>query len=71
MRFRLTYYQTKLNNKYEAENRFEYLGDAKSIWELWYLLTKNMDDQHVEIFSLNGIKQQPHIGISGLQDYTL
>lgn len=71
MQFRLVLYKTKEENKYEAEERFEYLGNRESIWYLWYAYIKEMGYPHVEVYSLNGIKQKPEDGISGLQYYSL
>jgi hypothetical protein len=73
MRFRLTFYKTLSDNKFDSDNRFEYLGDAESIWNLWFLLTKTLNYKHVEVFSLDGVKQKPENGGPGLglQDYNL
>lgn len=69
--FRLTFYDTTKDNKYEATDRHEYLGNKESVFKLWYLLTKVLGKKHVEIFSLDGQKQNPESGLLGLTDYNL
>lgn len=71
MRFRLVHYVTREQNKYQAENRHEYLGDGKAIWNLWYLLHREMKYPHVEVFSLDGTKLEPESGLHAMQDYNV
>jgi hypothetical protein len=68
MQFRLVFYNTKSENKYDAEYRYEYFGNRESIWYLWFTLK---DSGHVEVFSLDGRKQEPEKGISGLVGYNI
>lgn len=65
MEFRLLWHKTGSDDKYMAEHRFEYLGGRESIWNLWCFLC-NQGQKHVEIYNLDGLKQQPHLGIGGL-----
>ena len=71
MQFRLVIYRTKEENKYYADDRHEYLGDRDAIWYLWYAFTKELGYKHVEVYSLDGTKQHPEKGISGLTGYNL
>lgn len=71
MRFRLTWYDTDDELKYSTEARYEYLGDRDAIFTLWFLLTNTLKKKHVEVFSLNGVKQHPELGFAGLTDYVL
>lgn len=68
MQFRLTFYKTTSKNKYDSETRHEYFGNRESIWYLWFILK---DEGHVEVFSLDGRKQEPEKGISGMIGYTI
>ncbi len=69
MRFRLVFHDTQDDNKYAANKVHEYLGDREAIWQLWYMLTKTLKMKHVEVFSLDGTKQEPEKGYPGLVDY--
>ena len=69
--FRLTWYRTESENKYDAETRCEYIGDRDSIWSLWATLTKQLDYKHVEVFSLDGTRQEPELGRYGLTGYNV
>lgn len=71
MRFRLVLYRTNDENKYYAYDRHEYLGDKDATWYLWYNLVKELGNKHVEVYSLDGIKQHPEKGIHGLMDYSV
>ena len=71
MKFRLVLWDTPSEFKYDAERRFEYLGDALAIWSLWFMLTKQLQKIHVEVYSLDGVRQYPENGLSGLVDYNL
>ena len=71
MRFRLVLYRTKEDNKLYADNRHEYFGDKAAIWYLWYAFTKELGYKHVEVFSLDGIKQEPEKGIAGMIEYSI
>lgn len=69
MRFRLVMHDTKKDNKYDAERRYEFLGNREAIWFLWFTL-KEQGAKHVEVFNLAGNKQSPQDGIHGLFDYS-
>lgn len=71
MRFRLVFYDTNDENKYATESRHEYLGDRDAIWYLWFLLTRTLGKKHIEVFALDGTKQNPDIGLHGMSDYGL
>lgn len=71
MRFRLVFHDTNEENKYAANDRHEYLGDREAIWHLWFLLTRTLGKKHIEIFSLDGTKQQPEVGLHGMCDYNV
>ncbi|MDD5151758.1 MAG: hypothetical protein PHC28_14985 [Flavobacterium sp.] len=45
-------------------DRYEYIGDLKSTWKLWYELTVNCEYRFVEVFTLEGIKCDPEKGIN-------
>lgn len=66
MRFRLVCYNTKMDDRREANNAYEYLGDAESIFFLWHTLSKDMP--HVEVFNLAGHKLDPRNGIYAMVD---
>jgi len=61
MNYRLVVYNTNSENKYDADNKYEYLGDAESILMLWSLFTKAgiYGCRHVEIYDLDGTRQYP------------
>lgn len=71
MRFRLVIYDTKSDNKFDAERRYEILGDRNAIWFMWFTLTREQKYKHVEVFHINGAKLQPEKGIAGMEDYSL
>lgn len=71
MRFRLVCWDTTSEHEYDAKYRYEYLGDALSIWSLWFMMTKQLQKQHVKVYSLDGIKQEPEKGMQGLKDYNV
>lgn len=71
MRFRLAVYHTTSANKYNAEMRHEYFGDADSIWHLWFHFARQMNFQHVEVYSLDGQRIHPEKGLNAMTDYTL
>ncbi len=73
MRFRLTWYDTQSDCKYDAEgeHRHEYLGSSRAIWSLWFLLVKKFGHKHVEVFSIDGTKQEPEKGHVGMIGYGL
>ena len=71
MRFRLVFHNTNEENKYAADARHEYLGDRDAIWHLWYVLVRQIGKKHVEVFSLDGTKQRPEIGLHGMSDYNV
>lgn len=71
MQFRLVLYRTREDNKYQAEDKYEYLGNRDEIWYLWYVFAKEMKYPHVEVFALNGIKQKPEEGYNGVKYYSL
>jgi hypothetical protein len=67
MRFRLVIRDTNSDNKYDADSCYEFLGDKESIMFLW-IQFKKMGKNHVEVFSLDGTKQEPEKGVNGLCD---
>ena len=71
MKFRLVCWDTTSDNKYDAEKRYEYLGNALSIWNLWFMLVRQLQKQHVEVYNLNGLRQEPEKGLTGLGDYNV
>lgn len=54
-----------------TESRYEYLGDRDAIWHLWFMLARTLDKKHVEVFALDGSKQSPEFGLSGMSDYNV
>lgn len=71
MRFRLVWYDTHYDDKFlcENEHRFEYFGSALAIHHLWFVLTR-MGNKHVEVYSLDGRRQEPEKGLrGGMIDY--
>ena len=69
MRFRLLWFRTKEENKYEAQEVQEYLGDKKDIWLLWYTL-KEIGWPHVEVYHISGYLCEPEKGIlTGMPDF--
>jgi hypothetical protein len=64
------WYKTKSENKFDANEKHEYLGDRESIWNLWYRLTKILNEKYVEVYSLDGRRQTPELGLQGLIDYS-
>ena len=71
MKFRLVCYDTEDEIKYCADKRYEYLGNKEDIWQLWFMLTSQLNKFHVEIYSLDGLRQEPEKGINGLSDYNV
>jgi len=71
MEFRVVLYDTNSEDKYEAENRYEYFGDRDSMWYLWFTLSNKCGQKHVEMFNLAGDKQQPEKGLSGMIGYSI
>lgn len=71
MRFRLVLYDTADENKYATESRHEFFGDLDAIWHLWFILTRTLGKKHVEVFSLDGTKQRPDLGSTGMGDYNI
>lgn len=71
MRFRLVVYETSESNKFMAEERHEYLGDRNAIWKLWFMLVKQLNKRHVEVYSLDGTRQKPENGLAGMTDYSV
>ncbi|MFA6199259.1 MAG: hypothetical protein WC679_02470 [Bacteroidales bacterium] len=45
-------------------DRYEFIGDAKSVWKLWYELTNYLNYPYVEVYSSCGIKCEPELGIT-------
>ncbi|NOS81565.1 MAG: hypothetical protein HOP32_08305 [Nitrospira sp.] len=77
--FRLTYGQAQPSTRtiVQTTERFEILGSAEAIWNLWFHLTQLQQlqsaGQHpsacprfIEIRDLNGTLQDPLQGITGL-----
>ena len=71
MRFRLVWYITREENKYEAHYTHEYFGNEEAIWRLWYALAKELGYPHVEVYSLDGRKQTPEEGMHTFTDYSV
>lgn len=69
MRFRLVFHDTQEDNKYAADRCHEYFGSREAIWNLWFMLAKTLKKKHVEVFALDGAKQEPEKGFHGLVDY--
>jgi len=67
MKFRLVWYDTPHDNKYESlcENRYEYFGDRQSIWRLWFELVEERRCKHVEVYNLAGDPCDMSKGIYG------
>ena len=64
--FRLVWYDTKYENKYEADKIHQFMGDFDSIFRLWFVLTAERSCKHVEVYNLNGVRQHPERGSSGM-----
>lgn len=70
--FRLVLYRTQNENKYISTERQEYFGNQNDIWELWFLLSRNLKFKHVEVYSTDGRKLNPELGLhEGMQDYNI
>jgi hypothetical protein len=70
MRFRLTWHDTKHEDKYAAEHRHEFLGNREAIFRLWYELDR-LGYKHLAVHSLDGTLQEPERGMGGLVDYNI
>lgn len=68
MLFRLLLYNTEEDDKYlaDTEDRYEFLGNLRSIWFLWHTFKVQQKKKHVEVFNLDGVKQQPEKGYAGM-----
>ena len=68
--FRLVWIRTQETDRYTdmsmGKINFEYLGCRESIYALWSELKFKMNWPHVDIYNMDGIKQQPEKGINGL-----
>lgn len=71
MQFRLTLHDTDSDNKYDADRRYEYIGDRDDIWHLWYSFTKLLHKKHVSVYSLDGTLQEPEKGLHGMVGYNI
>lgn len=69
--FRIVWYETAAENKYEADRRHEFLGGREAIFTLWYTLTSRLGQRHVEVYSIDGRMQKPENGLSGLSGLAL
>lgn len=69
--FRLVWYKTKSDNKFDSDFRCEYLGSRDAIFSLWITLHKELNYPHVEIFDLTGIKQDPNSGLAGVVGFNI
>lgn len=69
MRFRLVWYITQDDNKYDSQDRYEFFGDRHSIYNLWFVLKRTLKNKHVDVFSLDGKQQEPENGFPGMIDY--
>jgi len=63
MRFRLTWFDTDNEDKWTADNRYEYLGNAQSIFRLWFTLTHELHAKHIDVFMLDGSRCDLRKGI--------
>jgi hypothetical protein len=68
MRFRLIWYVTNSEDKLDADDKLEWLGNRKSIFRLYWIL-KDINKKHVEVYNLEGDKQIMNNGLNGLNDY--
>lgn len=64
--WRLEFFKTKDKNKFSTDDRFVYIGDMNSIWELWYSLNKELNYPHVYVYHISGFECDPEKGIHGL-----
>jgi hypothetical protein len=64
--YRLEFYDTDSDNKYDAQEVCEYLGDNVSIFRLWFYLAKVLNKKHIEIYTMDGIIQHPENGLGAL-----
>ena len=66
--WRLELFRTRSENRYSADSddRFEYLGDMNSIWQLWYSLHKELKYPHVYVYHITGFECDPEKGLHGL-----
>lgn len=71
MKFRLVHYETSSENKFDADQRFEFFGNKNDIFNLWWLFTYTLHFKHVEVFNLAGDKCNPREGIAGMIDYNI
>lgn len=69
--FRVVFYATRYANKYEAEDRHEYLCDREAAFRLWYELHVVQAWPHVEVFTLQGTRQVPEQGLTALTGYNI
>lgn len=69
--FRLVWYETLAENKYQADRRHEFLGGREAVFTLWFTLVKRLGERHVEVYSLDGRMQEPEKGLSGLSGLSL
>ena len=64
--FRVEFYDTKSDNKYDGDLH-EYLCDNRNAaWHLWYNLKLYANAKHVDVYNLHGIKQEPEKGVNYL-----
>lgn len=69
--FRLVWYDTDKDNKYESEHRHEILGSKEDIFRFWFVLTHDLKHKHVEVYNLLGTKCDPSRGHAGLTGYSI
>lgn len=69
--FRLVWFDTNSDNRFDAERRYEFFGEKQSIWTLWFLLTNDKKAKHVRVYSLDGVLQKPEFGINGLVGHNI
>lgn len=68
---RLVWYDTTRDNKYAADYRHEYIGDMDDIFRLYLLFTDTLKHRHVEVYGLDGTRQEPERGRSGMSGYNV
>lgn len=67
MTHQLHWYNTKKDNKWEASDVYKVYGDAESIFMMWYVLHKQMKEQHVEVYDLMGHGRFPEDGLNAIR----
>lgn len=68
--FQLVFRPTKSENKFDTNEAHFLMGDRESVFRMWWELHKVAGWPHVEIQDMDGNKQQPEKGLSGLSGLT-